>query len=134
MRISRAAGFQPGQTLQTPRFGYHHKGIATDQWREGEQLVISCSGRAGKVVVERMSEFTRGRGVEPIAPPGSMPAAMVLQRARSMIGQPYSLLDFNCEHFICEAYGVPRESEQMQRALCAVGLFAGLRLLAALKT
>lgn len=130
MQSSRRAGFQPGHILQTPRLFYHHKGIATDQWRDGEQLVISCSGLARKVVVERMSAFTRGMGVEAIAPPNNLPAAQVLHRARSMIGRPYFLLDFNCEHFICEAFGVPRESEQLQRALCMLGVVG---VLAALK-
>ncbi len=113
----------------TSRLVYWHKGIATDQWLNGEQLVISCSGRAGKVVLEPMPVFTAGMGAEEMPQLSALSREIVLYQARQMLGKPYSLMDFNCEHFLYQAFGLTPQSPQFATLL---GLIAGFALLRAI--
>lgn len=106
---------------------YWHKGIATDQWLNGEQLVISCSGRAGKVVLEPMSVFTAGMGAETMPQLSALSREIVLHQALQMLGKPYSLMDFNCEHFLYQAFGLPPQSPQVATLFSLVAGFALLR-------
>ena len=119
--------FAPGQAIRTSRLVYWHKGIATDQWLNGEQLVISCSGRAGWVVLEPMSVFAAGMGAEEMPQLSALSQEVVLYRARQMLGRPYSLIDFNCEHFLCEAFGLTPQSPQLASILGLVAAFALLQ-------
>lgn len=123
------AAFAPGQAIRTSRLVYWHKGIATDQWLSGEQMVISCSGRAGRVVVEPMSVFSAGMGAEEIPQLSAMSREIVLYRARQMLGKPYSLTDFNCEHFLYQAFGLPPQSPQVATLIGLVAGFALLRVI-----
>lgn len=129
MRTTLRPAFAPGQAIRTFRFFYWHKGIATDQWLNGEQFVISCSGRAGKVVVEPMSVFTRDMTVERMEQLSGLPPAMVLRLARQMLGKPYSLVEFNCEHFLYKAFGLVPQSPQLATW---IGLLASVAVLRAL--
>jgi hypothetical protein len=115
--------FPAGQAIRTPRFAYWHMGIATDQWHGAEQLVISCSGRVGRVVLEPMSVFTAGRGAESMEQPSQLAREVVLSRARQMLGKPYSLFEFNCEHFLFEAFGLARRSPQVAGAVAIAAVF-----------
>jgi hypothetical protein len=98
MRNALVQSFAPGQAIRTFRIFYWHKGIATDQWLNGEQLVISCSGRARKVVLEPMSAFTREMAVEAMEQLSALPREVVLYQARQMLGRTYSLgpVNTNC--------------------------------------
>lgn len=129
MPKTASAAFAPGQAIQTSRLLYWHKGIATDQWLDGEQLVISCSGRAGRVVLEPMSVFCAGMGAQEMPQLSALPREIVLHQARQLLGKPYSLMDFNCEHFLYQAFGLPPQSPQVATIL---GLVAGFALLRAL--
>lgn len=129
MRKTPVLSFAPGQAVRTFRLFYWHKGIATDQWLNGEQLVISCSGRAGKVVLEPMSVFARGMAVEGIEQLSALSPEIVLYQARQMLGKAYSLVDFNCEHFLYRAFGLTPQSPQLAAWM---GLLAGAALLRAL--
>jgi hypothetical protein len=129
MRNRPPAVFAPGQAIRTSRLFYWHKGIATDQWLNGEQLVISCSGRAGKVVVEPMGVFTAGMRAEAMQQLSTVSREIVLYQARQMLGKEYSLVDFNCEHFLYQAFGLAPQSPQLAGLL---GLVAGVALLRAM--
>lgn len=112
MILSNATTYAAGQALSTPRLLYSHVGIATDHMKNGEQLVISCSGKSGKVVLEPLSEFSAGRGVKRIPAPSALAPDQALRRAYSMLGKPYSIRSFNCEHFLNVAYGLAPKSPQ----------------------
>lgn len=119
MRASVVRAYPAGQALRTGRFLYWHKGIATAQVLDGEQLIISCSGKAGMVVLEPLSIFSAGMPVEPIAAPSRMAPDDVLRRAKRMLGKPYSLSTFNCEHFLTTAFGLPPQSPQLTLGILA---------------
>jgi hypothetical protein len=128
MSLTKRRVYRAGQALRTPRFLYSHVGIATDLWRDGEQLIVSCSGNSGKVVVEPLSVFSDGYGVSTIPAPSTLAPELVLQRAYMMIGKPYSLLSFNCEHFLAEAFGSARKSPQLAAGILLLLLgFAALQ-------
>lgn len=54
----------------------------------------------------------------------------VVARALTYFGQPYRLLNFNCEHFAAAAHGEPIESKQVQGA---VGMAVVLGIIIALR-
>lgn len=127
MLKTAASSLAPGQAIRTSRVFYWHKGIATDQWLNGEQLVISCSGSAGKVVLEPMSVFTAGMTVEAMAQLSALSREIVLDRAYQMLGVAYSVFDFNCEHFIYKAFGLTPQSPQLAGWIAVIAGAALLR-------
>lgn len=128
--------YPPPGTAVYVRCGlYDHVGIVTD--RRGEApphapFVISNSKRQGCVREEPWADFAGDDSVVQETYPGTLPPDEVVRRARALVGRRYELLRFNCEHFVCEAHGVPAHSPQLAAALAAaaglavavVGLFA----------
>lgn len=118
-----------GALLRTKSYGIRpdHMGVA-GLIIDGKRSVIHNTARG--VVVTSLEEFALRRAVEVVMTPLS-PAhgAMIVARAYTQIGRPYSLLFANCEHFATWAFsGVP-ESPQLGRyiggllcALIVVGL------------
>ena len=108
----------PGRVLMRRKglFAFH-LGIDT-----GHKTVIDATPQYG--VAERPIEaFSDGRRVSDGGYPGKLPPEVVVGRARSMIGSPYSLSGANCEHLVNRAHGLRNESQQMQ-LLALVGLVA----------
>jgi len=123
MHILTTQPFAVGQVVASWRVFYWHWGIVTDSWKDGEQTVISCSGLRNMVVEEPMSAFRQGNAIEPRPSPSALPVQEVLARARGKLGQPYDLLNWNCEHFVYDSFGRTKQSPQLQKlALFAFGL------------
>lgn len=123
MNIVATRPFAIGQVVASRRPLYWHWGIVTDSWKDGEQTVISCSGLRNMVVEEAMSDFRQGNQVESRHSPSTLPVQEVLARARGKLGQGYDLLNWNCEHFVYDSFGRPKQSPQLQKlTLCAIGL------------
>lgn len=74
-----------------------------------------------------MSVFTAGMTVEAMAQLSALPREIVLYQARQMLGETYSLLDFNCEHFLYKAFGLTPQSPQLAGWMALVAGFALLR-------
>lgn len=87
---------------------FDHVGIAT-----GYGTVIHSSARVGCVAETDMAQFSGGRAVRavPFASPLSGPEVVV--RARGRIGQRYSVLTRNCEHFAVWCLSGERRSRQL---------------------
>lgn len=113
MKVTERAVYKVGQVLKTSRLFYKHIGIVTDRWESGEQLVICCSNRRGKVVEERLSEFLGGFLPELVDEPTTLTNSEILSRARAKLGQRYDLFTWNCEHFVSHALGRKPESPQL---------------------
>lgn len=122
MHILTSQRFTTGQVVASSREGYSHFGIVTDSWKDGEQMVISCSGLRKMVVEEPMSTFRQGSSIERRSSPSALPAQEVLARARRKLGQRYDLFNWNCEHFVYESFGRPKQSPQLRLAVCAIGI------------
>ncbi len=117
----------PGTVVRVWHGFYYHYGIIGPYEYVRERFVISHSGRRGGLVVEPFSEFSLGRDVFSEGYLGSLPPELVIERAMSHRGTPYSLTKFNCEHLIRFAHGVEPSSPQMaifSILAAAVGLLA----------
>lgn len=113
-------------------FDVDHVGIVSDRRdRFGLPLVISANRRTGKVTEDIWPDFSAGRDVVLLnwAPaPGRSPAE-VIRRARARLGQPWDLVNHNCEHFVKDVLGHGASSPQLQAGvagLLTVGALAGL--------
>jgi len=110
---------QPGSVVSTPFFLGRHVGIVTNQSKGGSPAVISNSGAHGGIVEQSWDEFRGNNPVRVDGYPGKMPVSTVLSRARSKIGTRYSLLIWNCEHFVRYAHGLQQQSPQLALAIVA---------------
>lgn len=111
-----------GEVVQVPAGLYFHVALIGDRIVGGERGILAFTPDAGGLIEQPFSEFARGRPVTRVGYLGALPPAIVLQRARMMSETPYSWTEFNCEHFVRYAHGVPVVSPQL-RFWAAVGLF-----------
>jgi Lecithin retinol acyltransferase len=103
-----------GSVVSTPIvLGFRHRGIVSDRWFCGKPMVISGSARAGAVCEESWDQFADGGGVCTDGYPSTLRPDDVVSRARALIGSPYRLLDFNCEHVVAAAHGQTPKSPQL---------------------
>jgi Lecithin retinol acyltransferase len=92
---------------------------------KGNQLVYHSTS-AG-VVLSSIEEFARGRVREVVQAPFNLShQAAILERARTQLGRPYSLLFGNCEHFATWAFSGDPKSPQLGRYVCGAVLGAVL--------
>lgn len=79
----------------------------------GEPLVAHNSQRFGGVRMSPISEFSEGRKVKVY--PQSTPRSpeTIQQRIRELLGKPYNVLSFNCEHFVSEVQQGRARSPQL---------------------
>lgn len=128
MEVLTTQLFPVGQVVASPRFLYSHLGIVTDHWKNGEQMVISCSEHCNMVVEEPMSTFRQGNSIEQRPSPSNLSTQKVLMRARNKLGQPYDILNWNCEHFVYDSFACQKQSPQLQIALFLVGVIGIVKL------
>ncbi len=107
----------PGTVVAVSVGPVDHVGILTDRQIDGLPTVISNSLRAAGVAEESLLTFGSGKQVRVIGFPGNLSPREVLQRARSRIGKPWSLLKWNCEHFVHWAHGLKPTSPQLAVAV-----------------
>lgn len=104
-----------------------HVGIVSDRLGDDAlPMVFSNSRRAGEVREETWSRFAGGRPVATVELEPARPRAEVLARARELLGRPYAVGSYNCEHYVRDCYGLEVHSPQVRR----VG-FVGLAVAAA---
>jgi hypothetical protein len=100
-----------------------HKGILSDQkGADGFPLVIHNGKIYGGIVEHSMTDFFRNAEgpMHSEGYPSKYAPGIVLERARSKIGQPWRPWD-NCEHFVTWAHGVPQKSPELRRKAAQVG-------------
>lgn len=106
---------QIGDVLRVTVYGWVvHEGILT-----GEGTVISNSRRNGYVVEESIREFANGRKITNIGPLSDTSPHVAVAHARTRLGQKYSLMSDNCQHFVRHCYKVKPTSPQRNVALIA---------------
>lgn len=128
--VSRSADsgyYPPGTVVSVALPLYHHVGIVTDRFSDGKPMVISNSKRFGCVVEESIDAFAGGNPVTRDTLQSTEPYWLVLNRARSRLGERYSLLSFNCEHFVRFAIGLTPNSPQITGATLILSLILLLR-------
>lgn len=105
---------------------YRHFGLLTEAVPGCERRVLSLNpGAPGQQLREEtLSEFGRGQPVMLHAPWSDLPAWVVLARARFSTLPLYSWTEFNCEHFLCHAFGLPLVSPQLRKFAAMAGVVA----------
>lgn len=119
-----------GTVVRVSHGFYEHVAMLSAHAIGGERAVVSFSAQAGGFMEEPFSIFARGQTVVIEGYLGVLPPVVVMQRARMKKGQAYSLSDFNCEHFVRYAHGVPVESPQLRQWAFLGGLMGILALAA----
>jgi hypothetical protein len=118
----------PATVVSVDRGLYRHVGLLTEPLPGIERRVLSLNpgGPAQQLREETLSQFGRAQPVTLLAPWSDSPWSLVLARARSSWALPqYSWTHFNCEHFLCYAFGIPLQSPQLrQLALVAAATMA----------
>jgi hypothetical protein len=104
---------------------FRHKGIVSNRRWNGKPMVIANSQATGGVAEVTWDAFAAGQQVFVEGYPGNLPPLEVLCNARSLIGQPYNVLQSNCEHFVYHCHGQQPNSPQV----AAVAVVAALGLL-----
>lgn len=120
----------PGTIVSVSEGVIEHFGVVTVVPMWGEPLVISSSGKVGRVVEQPLSEFAGGQEVRAYGYPGQLSVFEVVSRARSQVGREYSVLTWNCEHFVRWVHGLKPESPQLLRAALIGASLLGIYLLA----
>lgn len=84
-----------------------HTGIVSDTVdpETGEPMVIH-NRRVHGTVEEPISKFCKNNEYLIEGYPGHMPAEIVVARARTKLGQPWNLFEWNCEDFVNYAHGL----------------------------
>ena len=119
-----------GLVIRVRHAWYDHVAMLGDGALSQERSVVAFSAQAGGFIEQPFSEFALGQKVNVEGYLGSLPPAVVMQRARMKRRQPYSWMSFNCEHFVRYAHGVELESPQLHQ-WAFLGGVAGLLTLAA---
>lgn len=123
---------QAGTVVSIPIFlFYRHKGIVSDQWRNGKPMIISNSARSGGVCEEPWDIFAEGNIVMVDGYPGGLSKYEVLNHARSLIGTQYLLFGWNCEHFVTYVHGLKPQSSQVTITVAIATLCVGVLAAAA---
>jgi hypothetical protein len=110
-------------SVPLPIPGIRHFGLVAFG-RYGDGPTVISNSKEGGVIEQSFSQFCAGHlpKVEPIS--GSRSGMHAVAWARQRLGTPYSLFNYNCEHFVREALGAKRESPQLQLALVAFVVLA----------
>jgi len=114
----------PGTVVSVPILWlWRHRGIVSERFHGDKPMVISNSARAGGLAEEPWDTFAAGQPIAVEGYPGSLPAHLVLHRARSLMNKAYDVLTWNCDHLTSYAHGLEPRSPQ-RAATAAVGIFA----------
>ena len=123
-------GLPAGTVIRVRHGWYDHVGLLGDHLIVGERSVLAFSAKEQGFVEQAFHAFAQGRQVRVEGYPGLLPPAIVMHRARLKRGQAYSWVDFNCEHFVHYAHGLPMKSPQL-RQWAFLGSVLGFLVLAA---
>jgi hypothetical protein len=120
--------FAPGSVVAIHYYVLIHVGIASDCYDEnGFPYIISNTRRMGGVTEEPQLAFANDREPYLVSEPQEGSAA-ILARARELLGRPYDVATYNCEHFVTEVMGDGSKSPQL-RVVGAVGGLAAAVLI-----
>lgn len=107
---------QPGDVVERMGFlGTRHKGIFAGWDRGGRGLVVH-NAKNEFVKWDFLQNFAAGLPVKISSRVARNPyeQRLIVKRAQSLLGRPYQLLSFNCDHFVTYAQTGKAQSSQLQ--------------------
>jgi hypothetical protein len=110
---------------------YDHVAMLGDGVINGERSVLSFAAGTHGLAEISLSAFAARRPINVDGYLSALPPGAVMQRARLKREATYSWLDFNCEHFVRYAHGLPIESPQLQQWSFLGGVVGVLALMSA---
>lgn len=117
--------FGPADRVRTNCYGlFDHVGSA-----DGNGMIYAKSRKYGCLCLVTPFQFSSGRPIENEGQVGIYPPWYVLQVLHSKLGEPYDLLNGNCEHANNEAHGLGHVSPQIDDLL--LGLCIGAAIVVA---
>jgi len=101
----------------------NHKGIVLKV--KGDTLILHNDSDRG-VCIDQMEEFLAYRYIKKVEPSilNQCSEKEILHRFQSIYQKKYSLLSYNCDHFICTMLHKKEESKQLQFWIGGLGLLA----------
>lgn len=127
----RLGALRPGDVVGVAILGVTHEGLVSDRLDgEGRPMIIHSSRRRGCVAEEPFSAVVGGLPHWRVGYYGKKCRACVVEAARARIGEPWDLMEANCQHFTRACHGVGRQSPGLagagvvSSALVAAGALA----------
>ena len=115
----------PGTVVSSPIIlGFRHFGIVSERMLDGKPTVLSASNRRGFACEEAWDVFTpTGEyAIENLS--GPLCGYEVVEMARRALGTRYSILNWNCDHFVHHAVGLAPRSPQVGVCIASAILVA----------
>jgi hypothetical protein len=101
-----------------------HYGVVVGRRGSGEILVVHNDKDLRRVVETTLAEFAKNRPVEMVQRAKRGTEWQVAERAAELLGEPYDLWSFNCEHVANYAANGEAASPQVMSALLTLGIAA----------
>lgn len=117
----------PGTVVKRDYGFFHHFGVTSGVNLLGRCSIIANSWKTG-VAEQSIEEFADGGQIEVVGYYGVLPPLVVVERARSRIGERYVPGFFDCDHFVRWAHGVKVESPQVRVAVVSLLVSVALGL------
>lgn len=109
-----------GTVVSVPKGPVEHVGITASKG----QTVISNSGKYGKVIEQKLTEFSNGKKISVKGYISNLPSWQVVKNARSYLNEKYHLINNNCEHLVTKAHGKEKMSPQLRGWLFGLSLLS----------
>jgi len=121
---------KPGDSVTVPKSSFNlvqHYAVYLGYDNEGTHWMIENVAGRGVVLTRAADFFTANPLVNKVVPFGGTneERRQLVQKALYSVGQPYHLINYNCEHFATSLQTGTGRSRQVE-----VGFFAALLLLA----
>lgn len=117
----------PGTVISVPKSVIKHVGLITDNYWQGKPTVIANTPKYGHVIEQTLDDFCDGLNYMVVSVPQDYLIGLkAVSKARRLIGKPYSLFAYNCEHLINDAYSFKPQSPQLKRWSLGLIISAGL--------
>jgi hypothetical protein len=121
-----------GDIIHINKFGYQHAGVYIgNQGFEPDCVVHNVKGHG--VIMSSLADFSEGTEIfiRHKATGNHYDRLTIAQRALSLLGTKYDLLNFNCEHAAYYAHRGMAESPQIAGAAAFAVIVGGLAILSA---
>jgi Lecithin retinol acyltransferase len=132
--VLRKLNLKPGDRIIVPKSGLkiiQHHALYFGQNHKGQDLIAENKIGFGVRLVSALDSFKDVNEITSIEKfeGGNYERKLIIQRAIQKMGQPYDLINYNCQHFANEVQYGKVESEQVQSFFSGVKWVSGFLLL-----